>query len=483
MLQHTDTKAEQQRLLCLDEKEPTAPLTCVHPFVMLNDLGLTFGRAHLANQNLIGSVNLEEWSKTPIWKHPTGCVGNLPKSFTGTLKDPLISEEGRQFLASLLSKLSDKQLHDLFSVARVDLRPRSPIDPDTAPASVGEWVRVFKEKRAEIAGRRCTEPWSATAPLLFKTGPNVWLQTHSSRALTKTMNWVSFLGFNAIYTAFVVMLIFGYRLRAGIALLALLALNAVMVDAAKIVVSYPRPDSVDSRVESLDNDTLSDLARIFDAEESAVSVDADDGYGFPSGHVASATALAFGLVFLFGWRWAWLLMFTWMPFVAVSRMYLGRHFLGDVVGGFAVGVIAVATAFVGLTLARLRDPESAPRAARHLLLTAVGLTVFALWIRLPGAYDAGRFLGVAVAVFLIIQSAVPDEASWPIRAGRLIVAMLIFFATAWATALVLEMVGKTHEPVGALLAGALPTAMFLIGPIYLPRTLTFTRKSPLLSPR
>ncbi len=468
MLQHTDTKPEQQRLLCLDETPPTAPFSCVHPFVMLNDLGLTFGRAHLSNQNLIGSVNLDAWSKAPVWKNPTGCVGNLPKSFTGTLKDPLISEEGRQFLAGLLSQLSDRQLHDLFAVARVDLRPRSPIDTDTpwpgrrwghaAPAPVDEWVRVFS----------CTEPWSVAAPLFFKTGPNVWLQAHSSRALTTMMNAITFLGFTGIYTAIAVVLMFGYRLRAGAALLALLALNAVMVDAAKIAVSYPRPDSVDSRVESLTNDTTDDLARIFDANESAVSVDANDGYGFPSGHVASATTLAFGLVFLFGWRWAWMLLVTWMPLMATSRMYLGRHFLADVLGGCAVGVIAAAAAFLGLTLARLENRRLAPRAARQLLLAAVVLTAFALWIRLPGAYDTGRFLGAAVAVFLMIRSDVADVATWPIRLGRMVIAMLVYPATAWVTALVLETLRMAHEPVGALLVGALPTAMLLIGPIYLP---------------
>ena len=134
-------------------------------------------------------------------------------------------------------------------------------------------------------------------------------------------------------------------------------------------------------------------------------------------------------------------------------------------------------------LTRLENRSAAPRTSRNLLLAAVSLTVVALWVRLPGAYDAGRFLGIAVAVFLIIRSEVPEDASWPVRFGRLIVAMLIFFATAWATGLALETVGKAHEPVGALLAGALPTAMMLIGPIYLPRTVTFTRKSPLLSPR
>lgn len=477
MLQHTDTKPEQQRLLCLDEEEPKVPLSCERPFVMLNDLGLTFGRAHLSNTNLIGSVNLAEWSKVPVWKNPTGCVGNLQKSFTGTLKDPLISEEGRAFLSGLLAQLSDRQLRDLFEVARVNLRPRSPVDEETAPAPVEEWVRVFKQKRAEIDARRCTEPWSVAAPLFFETGPNLWLQARSTSALTTAMSAITLLGFTGVYIAIAVVLMFGYRLRAGAALLVLLALNAVYADAAKIIVSYPRPDSVDIRVESLMTEQTETLAQIFQSEASMVSIDANDGYGFPSGQVAAATAFSFGLVFVFGWRWAWWLMLSWVPLMAISRIYLGLHFLGDVLGGVAVGVIAAATALLGLTIARLAAPATPREAgaggkrdaptARHILITALAIAAVALWIRLPGSYDAGRFLGVGLAVFLIVRSHVPDEARTSVRLGRLALAAVLFPATAWATSRMLEMMGMTNEPVGALLAGALPTVMVLAGPVYL----------------
>src|SRR5688572_4215955 len=80
-LQHTDSKPEQQRLVCLDEDEgDEAPAHCDHPFMLLNDVGLTFGRATLANTNLISSMNLELWSQTPVWKEDAPCVGNLPRS-------------------------------------------------------------------------------------------------------------------------------------------------------------------------------------------------------------------------------------------------------------------------------------------------------------------------------------------------------------------------------------------------------------------
>jgi hypothetical protein len=155
LLQHTDTKPQQQRLLCLDDA-PAEPkdTTCLRPLMMVNDLGLTFGRANTFNLNE-KAMNLVAWSETPVWKGETGCVGNLPKSFTGTLDNPVISEEGRQFLTTLLNALTDAQLRDIFETARVTLRTRDPLKAKSGFATVEEWVSAFKQKRSEIANRRC----------------------------------------------------------------------------------------------------------------------------------------------------------------------------------------------------------------------------------------------------------------------------------------------------------------------------------------
>jgi len=139
MLQHTDSKSEQQRLVCLDE-------ACEHPVAMVSDLGLTFGHASLYNSNSPSSVNLELWSRTAVWDGKTGCVANIKKSSTGTLDHPTVSEEGRAFLAERLQQISDAQLRDLFTVARFDKRRGDSIDA---------WIAAFKEKRDAIVTRRC----------------------------------------------------------------------------------------------------------------------------------------------------------------------------------------------------------------------------------------------------------------------------------------------------------------------------------------
>ena len=119
--------------------------------MMVNDLGQTFGRSNLFNRDQVGSVNLEKWSATPVWKDDRLCIGDLPPSQTGSLANPQISEAGRKFLSDLLMQLSDAQLRALFDVARFAQRKEG----DRRPPTVDQWVNAFKKKRGEIASRTC----------------------------------------------------------------------------------------------------------------------------------------------------------------------------------------------------------------------------------------------------------------------------------------------------------------------------------------
>ena len=63
-------------------------------------------------------------------------------------------------------------------------------------------------------------------------------------------------------------------------------------------------------------------------------------------------------------------MVFWIPAMALARLYLGRHFLGDVLGGVGVGVIAATIGFIALTLARLSNPSHAWTAAARTMVAA-----------------------------------------------------------------------------------------------------------------
>jgi membrane-associated phospholipid phosphatase len=470
-LQHTDSKPEQQRLVCL-EQEDNPTTRCKRPFMIMNDVGLTFGRANLANTNSVGGVNLYEWSQTPVWKDGTACVGNLPRSLTGTLKDPVISEDGREFLANLLMQLSDAQIHDMFEAARVD---------------ADAWTRAFRTKRQEVVDRRCDVLWPGGIRALFGTGPIRWLQGHTSTPLTVVMNGISLLGYTRVYVAIAVALAFLVRLRSGAAVLLLLALNGVLTDGAKAIVSSPRPDAVDNRVQTLD--FIVTLGDSFGSDSPFPSVDADDGYGFPSGHVAATTAFLFGLMYLFQWPWLWRAMVFWIPAMALARLYLGRHFLGDVLGGVGVGVIAATIGFIALTLARLSNPPRAWTAVARTIVAAAGCVVLTFMFGVPAAYDAGRFLGLAVGAACVVayvgpRVALASDVTVSARIASVALAAIVFSMSWWAARAVLDAADIGTTPLGGVLAGGLPMLLVLPLPLYLTdrfvvgRTIRGTQKTP-----
>ena len=81
------------------------------------------------------------WKNTPVWKNKGACQALLGANLIGgTLKDPTVSEAGRKFLSDLMVQLSDKQLTDMFTAARVDKRQ------GVRAATVEQWVELFKAK-------------------------------------------------------------------------------------------------------------------------------------------------------------------------------------------------------------------------------------------------------------------------------------------------------------------------------------------------
>jgi hypothetical protein len=111
-LQHTDNKAAQQRLVCAggDEGEDGP---CENPWMMVQDVGKTFGRANIFNRDAPGSVNYEQWSQVPIWIDKTGCVGDPRRRRAAAWKIRSSAMPAAGSWAICSSQLSDAQLRDL----------------------------------------------------------------------------------------------------------------------------------------------------------------------------------------------------------------------------------------------------------------------------------------------------------------------------------------------------------------------------------
>ena len=140
-LSHWDNKSENQRLVCLSEKDWPEGTSCQRPFALMQDVGSAWGPR---------KVDLAEWSKAPVWSDRASCTTSMDHlPYHGaTFKPVKISDAGRRHLGNLLSQLSDGQLRDLFDSARFD--HVSGMLGNRSAAPVEAWVRTFKNKVAQI---------------------------------------------------------------------------------------------------------------------------------------------------------------------------------------------------------------------------------------------------------------------------------------------------------------------------------------------
>jgi membrane-associated phospholipid phosphatase len=93
-----------------------------------------------------------------------------------------------------------------------------------------------------------------------------------------------------------------------------------------------------------------------------------EGWSFPSGH-AMATFVAAGMLAYYGVRAARrarmrtcivVAAVVWTVAMGFSRLYLGVHYLSDVVGGFAAGTVWLSACISGVEIARKRGASRFP---------------------------------------------------------------------------------------------------------------------------
>jgi membrane-associated phospholipid phosphatase len=257
----------------------------------------------------------------------------------------------------------------------------------------------------------------------------LWLQSWASPALTEVLLAVSLCGYVPSCLAVAAAWGFGWRLRLGVTLVLAIVFADALTIVAKGAFASPRPHAVDARVR-----TLGAFESRLTLAASRTSVPADE-FGFPSGHVATSAAWALGLAWSRRKAWQLSAAAAWIALMAVSRMYLGRHFPADVIGGLVVGI-------AGLAIARVVLPPAAARASTltALVRTALGVS-FAAVVAVAalsgaglGAYDAGRLCGLVGAALLLMRTRALDAPARPAtRMARIAVALVLLGVALWAS--------------------------------------------------
>jgi membrane-associated phospholipid phosphatase len=305
---------------------------------------------------------------------------------------------------------------------------------------------------------------------MFDLHPVIWLQSWASPVLTAVMNGISILGYTRAYLAIAILLAFAFRMRAAVALLVLIGLSGAVTDATKAWAATPRPDRVSVSVQALSLFT-EDLRQ----RKPDTPTEMEDSYGFPSGHVSATTAFAVGAaILLCAGRRGWTAAVVWIALMALSRMYLGRHFLGDVMGGVGVGLITLLVGFRVLELGHFAREMRAhhPWPAHRVMAVASVVAATALLVGLPDAGDAGRLLGTAIGVLVLVNHDVFELAQTGRARAVLLTSAIVAFAAAWGLmTMVLDAVNPSSVSALRLAASTLPNAAVLIVPALIPRRL------------
>lgn len=119
----------------------------------------------------------------------------------------------------------------------------------------------------------------------------------------------------------------------------------------------------------------------------------EHSFSFPSGHAQGGFTLWMYLAWSFGSRLFWIIAVVLTLLVGFSRMYLGAHFLVDVLGGYGIGAMLVLLAI----LAARAGLGSLPRGVRLLLALAVPMALFPLYQSKGSIQLLGFLLGFAVS--------------------------------------------------------------------------------------
>ena len=167
--------------------------------------------------------------------------------------------------------------------------------------------------------------------LLFVNSLHCTFFDYFMKACSDKYVWIPF------YLALFLLVIHTFGLKKAGLVLLFIGLTILLTD--QITASLIRPMVCRLRPANPDN-PLSAVVHIVDGYRGG-------SYGFPSSHAANTAGLAFFVIHLFRRKPMTWLMTGWMVLVCYSRMYLGVHFLGDILVGIVIG------ALIGILMSRL----------------------------------------------------------------------------------------------------------------------------------
>jgi len=204
------------------------------------------------------------------------------------------------------------------------------------------------------------------------------------------MRFFTFLGSENFFFLVLPLLYWSVDARLGLRVAMVLVTSNSVNSLFKLVFALPRPYWVSVDV---------------------VPMAAETSFGVPSGHAQNALALWGTMAGRLDRRWAWVTAFLLAFFIGFSRLYLGVHFVLDVLVGWLIGGVLLA-AFLYLW-----EPISAWLSKRTFVEQVLVAFIASLIVIGLGAWQVNRLDGFIIPQEWIDNALRAGEAPAPISMG------------------------------------------------------------------
>ena len=240
---------------------------------------------------------------------------------------------------------------------------------------------------------------------MFDPALNALLQTFSRPVLDGFFIAVTAAGYGVVLAVILSALYWTWDRRRAFVLIQFILYSGLINHALKEWFQMPRPFQVAPDAVRV----LDPVMRLEICEGGiAWAVPAKTSYGFPSGHAQIAVCLWGALALHWRRRGATIAATALVLLIAFSRLYLGVHFLGDVLGGLAVGGLLLAA----YAMAREVESHGDRSPSGPFLILLGGLLPLVFLVSAPDVSTArrvGLLLGVTVG-FMFDRLAAKESA-------------------------------------------------------------------------
>lgn len=281
---------------------------------------------------------------------------------------------------------------------------------------------------------------------MFQTEIIIFLQSFSTDILNQVFTFFTEIGRSNYSVPLVFIILFTVNFKLGFILFHALAWNGLISLNLKEYFALPRPCHVDLDVkllgEGLPNTTHFDgmgarnfLGCLPDQVVSYFRSHPPDSWGFPSGHASQAMTLWGSLFMVFNRIWFRVIAISMIIFISLSRMYLGRHFLADILSGLFLGLLMVFIVNnVGYQserintwlFRRVKEVRFNPKSIFLYVYLLIVPFLVLFFLQINPEYVAA-FLGFNIGFLVVRSRGIPrDSGSISQRIGRLFIAATVF---------------------------------------------------------